>query len=409
MAITDVKARQAKAMARLYRIPDGGGLYLEVRPSGAKFWRYRYELRGKESMYTIGEYPDVTLSEARTQRDWARSQVKAGKSPTGVREIERKRAAVDAATTFRIVAEEWLEKSRHDWSIVYADQVESILEKDVYPVIGAMPISEITASDLLAMLQTIDGRGAPSIAMLARQRCSAIFCYAVSTLRAETDPTSALKGAIRRRSVRHHPHMEVPKLPKLIRAIDGYGGYLGTRTALRLLLLLFVRPGELRQAKWAEFDLDGTRLNLGGPLWEVPAERMKMRRSHLVPLSRQAVAMLEELQTLTGGREYLFPNLRDPRRCMSITTLNRVLERIGYGGQFSSHGFRATASTALHDRGYNSDHIEMQLAHADGSVRGSYNRALYLPERHAMMQDWADLIDILQHGESATQNVNSEV
>lgn len=393
MGLTDTKVRQAKAADKPYKLIDGNGLFLEVRTTGAKFWRYRYELPpGKESKFTIGEYPAVSLADARAARDWAREQVKAGKSPTAVRELERKRAANDAATTFKGVALEWIEACRADWSEGYAKQIEDVFAADVYPEIGDMTIRDVSAHDMLALLRKIEARGATSIVVIARQRCSSVFRYGVSTLRADTDPTAALKGALKRKAVRHHPHLTRERIPALVEKIDGYGGYLGTKLALRLLMLFFVRTAELRKAEWVEFDLDGTRLGFGCPIWSVPAERMKLRRPHLVPLSRQAVALLTELRTLSGNRTHLFPNLRNPQTVMTVTTINRALELMGYGGQFSGHGFRGTASTALHEMGYESDWIEAQLAHKIPGVRGAYNHALYLPERRKMMQDWADCV-----------------
>lgn len=396
MPITDTKARQAKPAERVYRIPDGKGLYLEVRTSGAKFWRYRFELPpGKESIYTIGEYPGVTLAEARTQRDWARDQVKAGVNPTAAREIERGRAAASGTETFKVVALEWIEQNRAGWTEGYTKQLETVFESDVYPEIGNRPIRSIGAADILAILRQIEARDAPSIALLVRQRCSSVFRYAVATLRADFDPTGALQGALKRKQVRHHPHLTREQIPLLLEKMETYGGYLPTKTAMRMLLLTFTRTGELRQAEWTEFDLEGSRFGLGGPAWVIPKERMKMRRPHIVPLARQAVDLLTELRTITGGQKYLFPNLRTGGTCMTITTINRALERMGFGGQFSGHGFRSTASTALHEMGYPSDHIEAQLAHAQRGVRAAYNHAIYLPERRGMMQDWADLLDNL--------------
>jgi integrase len=306
--------------------------------------------------------------------------------------LERKRAANDAVTTFKGVALEWIEASRADWSDGYTKQIEDVFAADVYPEIGDMPIRDVTAHDVLAMLRKIEARGATSIVVIARQRASSVFRYAVSTLRADTDPTAALKGALKRKAVRHHPHLTRERIPALVEKIDAYGGYLGTKIALRLLLLFFTRTAELRKAEWDEFDTDGTRFGLGGPTWMVPAERMKLRRTHLVPLSRQAVDLLSELRTLSGNRTHLFPNLRNPQAVMTVTTINRALDLMGYGGQFSGHGFRGTASTALHEMGYESDWIEVQLAHKIPGVRGAYNHALYLPERRKMMQDWADLV-----------------
>lgn len=394
MALTDTKVRQAKPADKSYRLPDGNGLYLEVRPTGAKFWRYRFEMPpGRESIHTIGQYGDVSLADARAARDWAKAQVKAGRNPNQVKEDEKRRGMVEAAATFRAVSEEWLETAALEWSPGYADQIRDVFAADVYPQIGHMPVREILPVDVLAMLRLIEARGASTIALLARQRCSSVFRFAVATLRADMDPCATLAGALKRKPVRHHPHLTRDQIPALLGKMADYGGYLPTKAALRLLLLTFVRTGELRQAEWSEFDLSGDKIGFGWPSWVIPPTRMKMRRPHIVPLARQVVAVLTDLQAITGGQKYLFPNLRRPSTCMTITTVNRALERMGFGGQFSGHGFRGTASTALHEMGYPTDHIEAQLAHARQGVKAAYNHALYLEDRRKMMQDWADFID----------------
>lgn len=393
--LTDTAARKAKPTEKAYRLRDERGLYLEVRPTGAKFWRWRFELNGRESFYTIGEYPMVSLADARAERDRARQMVRNGLNPTAAREADRAAAEAAKAVTFRVIAEEWIAKSRDRWTPKHRAKVEHVMATDLYPAVGDQPIRDISAATILAILTAAEARGAPTIAVLIRQWSSAVFRYAISTLRADVDPTMALAGALRRKPVRHHPHLTTAQIPQLLEALDRYGGYITTKICMRMLLLTFVRTGELRQATWAEFDIEGDRLGLGGPAWLIPAERMKMRRQHVVPLSCQAAALLRDLAAYTGGQPWLFPNLRKPSQCLSITTINRALERMGYGGQFSGHGFRGTASTALNEMGYPSDHIEAQLAHIQGGVRKAYNHAQYLPERRKMMQDWADLIDRL--------------
>ncbi|MEO0034246.1 MAG: hypothetical protein RLZZ501_269 [Pseudomonadota bacterium] len=393
--LTDTAVRKAKPAEKPYRLRDDRGLYLEVRPTGAKFWRWRFELAGKESVYTIGEYPSVSLSDARAERDRARQVVRSGVNPTAARDADRATAEAAKAVTFRVIAEEWVAKSRDRWTPKHLAKVEHVMKTDLYPAVGDRPIREISAAQMLAILQAAEERGAPTVAVLIRQWASATFRYAISTLRADVDPTMALAGALRRKPVRHHPHLTTLQIPQLLASLDRYGGYITTKICMRTLLLTFVRTGELRQATWDEIDLEGDRLGLGGPAWLIPAGRMKMRRPHVVPLSRQVVALLRDLEAYTGGQPWLFPNLRKPAECLSITTINRALERMGYGGQFSGHGFRGTASTALNEMGYPSDHIEAQLAHVQGGVRKAYNHAQYLPERRKMMQDWADLIDRL--------------
>ncbi len=393
-SLTDTKVRNAKPSEKPYKLQDGQGLYLDVRPSGAKIWRYRYwKSDGKDGLYTIGEYPDVSLSDARKEREWAREQVKQGLNPTEAKKIERLARMDENANTFESVAREWIADNKKHWSERYAKQVEGNLEKDVFPTIGAFPIRMIKASHLLDIIKKVDGRGAGTIAVLIRQWSSQIFRWAIPNQKAESDPAASLDGALKRKPVRHNPPLSKDEIPVFIRKLDEYGGYLGTKISIRLMMLTFVRTQELRLAEWKEFDLDAAE-------WRVPAVRMKMAKHmkpgevHIVPLSRQAVAMLRELHTISGGRPYLFPNLRTPKSCMTATTINRVIERLGYLGQFSGHGFRTTASTMLHELGYRPEVIEKQLAHAErNKVKAAYNHAEYLAERREMMQAWADWID----------------
>lgn len=396
-ALTDTKIRNAKPTEKPYKLQDGQGLYLDVRPSGSKIWRYRYWITPeRDGIFTIGEYPMVTLSEARRSREWAREQVKQGLNPTHAKEAERMRRLGEHANTFELVAREWIEQNKAHWSANYLRQVETFMKRDVYPKIGALPIRLVTAAHLLGIIREIEKRGAQSIAVLIRQWSGQIFRYAVATLRADSDPAAALTGAIKRAPVRHNPPLAQDEIPKFLELTGSYGGYRGTVIALKLMLYTFVRTVELRKAEWEEFDLDAAE-------WRVPRDRMKMAKkmkageSHIVPLSRQAVELLRELHTLSGGRPYLFPNLRAPDTCMTATTINRALERMGYAGKFSGHGFRSTASTLLHEMGWRSEVIERQLAHAErDKVKAAYNHAEYMPERREMMQAWADWVDGLK-------------
>lgn len=398
MALTDTAIRNAKPRENAYKIGDRDGLYLLVQPSGAKLWRFKYRLDPrpdggkKEHLFAVGQYPDVGLAQAREECKQARELVAKGVHPVRHRRAEHARRAVEATNTFEAVAREWVKKHRPKWSPYYATQVERFLERDVFPSIGALPMREISAAQLLAIVKAVEDRGAETVALLIRQWCSAIFRYAVATLRADTDPAAALKGALHRPTVQHRRPLDAKAIPKFLTQVGEYGGFAPTRIALRLLLLLFVRPVELRAAEWSEFDLDAAE-------WRIPAHRMKMRQPHIVPLPEQAVAALRELHELTGGGRLLFPNQRRPKTYMSATTLNRALERMGYTGKFSAHGFRATASTMLNELGYNPDWIERQLAHAPrNKVRASYNQAQYLAERRKMMQEWADHLGALGTG-----------
>lgn len=393
VALTDARIRTTKPGPKPIRLPDGAGLYLEVRPTGAKLWRYRYRIAGKENLFAVGEYPEVSLAEARSERDKARALAKQGIHPSHHRQTDRLAVQASNANTFEAVAREWIAKKAVSWTPYYRKQVDNFLGADVFPYVGKLPIRSVTSAHLLEIVRRIEGRGAATVALLVRQWCSAIFRYAVATLRADGDPASALRGAIHRPRVEHRRPLSKKEIGQFLSALDGYAGYRTTVIALRLMLLTFVRTVELRMARWDEFDLDGAE-------WRIPAERMKMRQEHIVPLSDQAVVLLRELRTYTGGGRLLFPNNRKPGQCMSATTLNRALERMGFNGAdgigFSAHGFRATASTILNEMGFRSDVIERQLAHAErDKVRASYNQAEYMVDRRQMMQRWADLLSEL--------------
>ena len=398
MPLTDAKIRNARPGEKPIKMTDGGGLYLEVRLTGAKLWRYRYRIAGKENVFVIGEYPQVGLAQARAERTEARALVKQGIHPSHNRHVARLAQHAENANTFGAVAREWIEQRKAKWAPYYLRQVERFLAADVFPYIGSLPIRNVTPPHLLEIVKRIEKRGAATVALMVRQWCSAIFRYAVATLRADTDPAAALKGAIHRPKIEHRKPLSRDQIADFVKALDSDGGYRTTVIALRLALLTFVRTVELRGARWEEIDFARAE-------WRIPAERMKMREPHLVPLSRQALELLRELHTYTGGRGFLFPNYRNPKTCMTGTTLNRALERMGFNGKdtidFSAHGFRATASTVLNEIGFRPDVIERQLAHAErNKVRASYNQAEYLELRRAMMQWWADYLDGLASGEN---------
>ncbi|WP_270670091.1 MULTISPECIES: tyrosine-type recombinase/integrase [unclassified Aeromonas] len=392
MPLTDAKIRNTKPADKPLKLTDGGGLYLEVRPTGTRLWRLRYRIDGKENVFAIGGYPEIGLADARDAREKAKPLIRQGIHPSHNRQAERLANSAANANTFEAVAREWIKKKAPSWTPYYLRQVERFMAADVFPFVGKLPIRNVSAAHLLEILNRIEGRGAATVALLVRQWSSAVFRYAVATLRADADPAAALKGAIHRPRVQHHKPLTRDQIAEFSKALEQYGGYRATVIALRLMLLTFVRTVELRKAEWNEFDLDRAE-------WRIPGERMKMREPHIVPLSSQAVELLRELATHTGGRRQLFPNLRNPSECMTATTLNRALERMGFNGKdsigFSAHGFRATASTMLNEMGYRADVIERQLAHAErNKVRASYNQAEYLEERRQMMQAWADDIDM---------------
>jgi len=412
MALTDAKIRNTKPSTKPTKISDSHGLYLEVKPSGNKLWRYRYRIAGKENVFAAGEYvqsPDgetkeqaetrreagqLTLAEARIERDKWRALVKQGIHPSHDRKQKLSAQITENGNTFKILATEWMEgaKTKKKWTPYYANQVERGLKCDVFPFVGGLPIRSISSAQMLGVLERIEKRGAHTVALLVRQWCSAVFRYAIGRRKADNDPMAALQGTIQRPEIQHNRPISQKEIPAFLRVLDEYGGHRTTVIALRLLMLTFVRTKELRMASWDEIDLEDS-------IWRIPAERMKMREPHIVPLSSQAVDLLKELHTLTGGQKWLFPNTRRPSDCMTGTTLNRALERMGYAGKFSCHGFRSTASTILNEMGYKPDVIEKQLAHADrNKVRAIYNQASYLQERKEMMAQWANFLDALKAG-----------
>lgn len=388
MPLTDIKIRQAKAIDKPLKLADTNGLYLEVKPGGAKLWRYRYRIAGKENLYAIGDYPTITLSEARKARDEARELIKKGLHPAHARQNERLLKIAANNDTFKAIAEEWIEKKRRGWAPYYLKQIEHGMKADIYPRIGRLPIRAVTPADVLAILDRASRRGAETVAINLRQWCSAVFRYAVATLRADHDPAAPLRGAIIRPPVNHSKPLSREDIADFLKRLDGYGGNRTTAIALRLLLLTFVRTVEMRKAEWNEFNFDQSE-------WRIPAAKMKMRRMHIVPLARSTVDLLRELQQITGAGRWLFPNTRRPHDVMSATTVNRALEYMGYAsGAVTGHDFRATASTRLHEMGFRSEFIELQLAHVERNrVKAAYNHADYLPERRQMVQAWADWLD----------------
>ena len=388
--LTDTAIRRAKPREKPYKLADGGGLYLLINPSGARWWRLKYRVEGREKLISLGVYPDVPLKDARERRDEARRLLASGGDPGAKRKAEK---SADA-DTFEAVAREWFGKFSTGWAPTHADKVFRRLELYVFPWLGSRPVRNIAAPDVLSCLRRVEARGTLETAHRTHQHCGQVFRYAVATGRAERDPCADLRGALPPATKQHLASItDVPGVSDLLRAIDGYAGTEVARSALRLAPLVFVRPGELRGAEWSEFDLATAE-------WRIPAERMKARVQHIVPLSRQALAILHELQPLTGSGRYLFPSARTHERPMSNNTLNAALRRMGYTtDDMTAHGFRSMASTLLNEQGWSRDAIERQLAHGErDEVRAAYNYAEYLPERRKMMQAWADYLDGLRVG-----------
>lgn len=386
MPLTDVKIRQAKPGDTPIKMTDGGGLVLEVRPNGSKLWRYRYRLAGKENLFAIGSYPEISLADARAERDLAREHVKAGRHPSHVRQTEKAKQLAENRNTFKAVAEEWIEERLGKRTEKYRDQIRRAFESNVYPFIGRLPMREITAAQVLDVMRRMDGRGASAYALQVRQWISAVFCFGVVTLRADADPAAAVRGAVERGEINHSRPMSREQLGIYMAAVKRYKGFRVTVIALQLLPLLFTRTVELRAARWHEFDLDNA-------LWTVPAARMKKRRIHLVPLPTQALALLRELREITPG-DLLFPGLKSPAQPLSPTTLNRAMEYMGLKG-WHCHDFRATANTHLEEmKLFRTQVIDLQMARKDKDrTRASYNHAAYLEERRGMMQAWADWVE----------------
>lgn len=385
----------AKPRDRDYKLSDGGGLYLLVRPNGTKLWRFNYRYLEKHRTLAFGGWPDVSLADARSRRDEARRQIAAGLDPSHERKVDLAKARIEENDTFKSVALEWIAKNeREGMAEITLSKIRWLLDK-AYPKIGARPITKITAHEVLVVLQSVEATGRYESARRMRSVLGRVFRYAVATTRAERDPTSDLRGALTVPKPKHLAAITTAsRAGDLMRAIEGYTGHAITLFGLRLSAHLFVRPGELRQAEWCEFDFDRS-------VWNIPAERMKMRRAHRVPLSRQVAGLFEELWALTGTGRYCFPSFRTDRRPMSENTVNAALRALGFGPEeMTAHGFRAMAATLLNESGrFNPDAIERQLAHMENDgVRRAYTRGEYWDERVTMMQFWSDELERLRDG-----------
>lgn len=386
--LTDTRIRSAKAQRSAFKLPDGHGLYLLVTEAGSKLWRLRYRLQGRESMLGLGEYPAVSLGMARTRRDEVHRQIANGVDPAAAKRAERE--AQD--DTFKAIAEEWLAKQ--PFTPKTLAKARWTFDDLIYPWLGNKPVKSIAAPEVLQVLRRIESRGKHETAHRTKQRVGQVLRYAIQTGRADRDVTADLRGALTPLTVTNHAAITEPaKVGELLRAIDGYKGQPTTEAAMKLAPLVFVRPGELRAAEWAEFDLDSDE-----PTWRIPGERMKMGDAHVVPLSSQAVAVLRAVEQFTGGGRLVFPSLRGRDRPLSENAITAALRRMGYDGDTMTwHGFRSMASTLLNELGHHPDLIELQLAHAErNKVRAAYNKAQRLAERRKMMQAWADYLDGLK-------------
>ncbi|MFN7186287.1 MAG: tyrosine-type recombinase/integrase [Alphaproteobacteria bacterium] len=386
MPLTQIAIKNAKAAKKPLKLFDGGGLYLLIQPSGGKWWRYKYRFAGKEKLLALGSYPDVSLAQARESHVEARKTLAEGNDPSEVKKEEKRLTIIKHENSFEVAAREWHSKRSRAWTPKYTASIMRRLEADIFPKLGNRPIAEITPPEILSVLRFIEARGAHDLAHRVQQICGQIFTYAIVTGRAERNPVNDLRGALTPVTKKHNAYLKAEDLPEFLAKMNAYDG-VQTRLAMKFLLLTFVRTGEMRGALWSEIDMAKAE-------WRIPAERMKMRDPHIVPLSRQALAVLEELKPLTGHWQHVFPNQHKPMGQMSENTILYALYRMGYHGRSTGHGFRATASTILNEHGFKPDVIERQLAHAErNGVRKAYNHAQYLPERRKMMQWWADYLE----------------
>ncbi len=396
MPLTEIKCKNAACPEdRPYiRLSDEKGMYLEITAAGGKYWRLKFRHVGKEKRLALGVYPDVSLALARKARDKARETIAAGEDPSQLKREAKLTKALGAANSFEVVARQWWDHWSGPKSARHADYVIRRLEADVFPAIGSRPIASVTAPQLLAMAKGIEARGAVDIAKRSLQTCGQILRYAIAHGLIERNPAADVKpsDALKPRKKENYARLDAKEMPELLRKIEAYQGSSYTRLAIKLMALTFVRTGELIGARWSEFDLDAAE-------WRIPAERMKMRTPHIVPLSPQAIEVVQALQTLANGRELVFPGERDHAKPMSNNTILGALKRMGYAGRMTGHGFRGVASTILHELGYGHHFIELQLAHQErNSTAAAYNHATYLKDRRAMMIEWANHLDLLRKG-----------
>jgi integrase len=390
MALTDTEVRKAKPAAAQYKIGDGGGLYIAVTPQGGKIWRWKYRFEGTEQSLSFGRYPDVCLAQARELHAANRKMLASGVNPAVRRRVEK----APAENSFETIANRWIEHWKDDKSPRHVDSTRRRLVSNIMPYLGKLPVTVIVAPDIVKMVRGVEERGARDVAKRALETTGQIFRYAIAHGYAERNPASEIRPRdILRATVRtNYARVDARDVPELLRAIEVYRGSHVTRLAMKLMALTFVRTSELIGGRWDEIDWDAKR-------WNIPAERMKMKTPHIVPLAAQTIEVLRLLHKITGGGPLLFPGDRNPLKSMSNNTILYALKRMGYGGVMTGHGFRGLASTLLHEQGFGHDHIELQLAHSQrNSVSAAYNHALYLAPRDVLMQHWADYLEQAQRG-----------
>lgn len=394
MALTDTEIKKSKPQSKPYKLSDGAGLYIWVTPSGGRRWRASYRHGGKEKTMTFGGYPEVSLASARDRHREAKKLLADGLDPMAERKSVKIAQEAANVNSFANVAALWIEHWKEGKTARHVDSVRRRMAADILPTLGARPLKAIEAPEIVAMAKAVEERGANDLAKRALETTGQIFRYAIAHGYSRRNPATEIKPSDILKSVRktNYARIEAKELPELLKRLEIYRGTHVTRLAIKMLALTFVRTSELIEAKWNEFDLEAAR-------WNIPAERMKMRTPHVVPLAKQTLETLEILRPLSGGSEWLFPGDRDQSKPMSNNTILKGLERMGYKGKMTGHGFRGLASTILHEQGYQHDHIELQLAHAPrNAVSAAYNHALYLEPRAKMMSDWADYLELTQRG-----------
>lgn len=393
MALTDIRVRKAIPRHKAYKMSDGGGLFLWVTPPGGKLWRFTYRFEGKQKLMAFGNYPDVSLAGARERHAAARALLASGVDPMAQRKAEKIALREASENSFASVAARWLEHWQEGKSPRHVETTRRRLKSNILPTLGQRPIVEIEAPELVTMVKMIEDRGARDVAKRALETTGQVFRYAIAHGYAKRNPASEIRPRDILKAVRkvNYARIDAKELPDLLKQIEIYPGTHLTRLALKLMALTFVRTSELIRARWEEIDLEAAR-------WDLPSERMKERRPHIVPLSKQALEVLDALRTLSGDSKWVFPGDRKAKH-MSNNTILKGIERMGYKGRMTGHGFRGLASTILHEQGYAHEHIELQLAHGDrNAVSAAYNHALHLKPRAKMMQDWADFLEKTQRG-----------
>lgn len=390
--VSDAALRAAKPGEKVYKLAAGRGLYLEVTPGGSKLWRWKYRLHGKENRYALGSYPDLSLKDARDAAESARQLVQQGIHPAQQKQLNRIKAGFEQSNIFESITREWV--ALRDWEEITKKRRLNMLERVVFPYIGKLPAKQITPAHILDILKRTDKENGNSVANEAKRTMSAVFEFAVATLRAETDPVYPVRKAVPANKTQHKRPLSSAEIGQLLSDVDGHGGNYQTQCAFNLMWLTLARPSEVVEAEWEEFDLDAA-------IWHIPAKRMKKRKEHLIPLPHQAVTLLRGMHTITGTKKHLFPHRDDRSKPMVTASFRQMLNVLGWSGKFSPHATRTTGSTRLNEMGYSPDWIERQLAHEEpNSVRRTYNHADYLANRAPMMQQWADLLDEWKKGDS---------